>query len=194
MSIQSGTPLITVVPTTLPAIRTRALVFQLLLVSAAVVLPAVSHWFDFPVRWLLPMHWPVILAGLVYGPVGGSVVGLLSPPVSFALSGMPPVTSLPVMMIELCAYGLVTGLLRGTFRWNTYAGIAIALIVGRILAMGITLLFGAPATAVVFAYAKGLPAGLAQVALLPVVAKWWVDRERNGEDADLDGGRGFDGQ
>lgn len=178
MSTHPNVALVNVTSTALPSIEVRAFAFQLLLVSAAVVLPATGHWLDLPVRWLLPMHWPVILAGLAYGPIGGGVVGLLSPPVSFALSGMPPVSSVPVMMIELFAYGVLTGLFRGTLRWNAYAGIAVALLAGRLLAIAVTLLAGAPIAVVVVAYAKGLPAAAAQVALLPAVTGWWIKRER----------------
>lgn len=60
----------------------------------------------------LPMHLPIILAGLLAGPFAGAAAGFLSPMVSFALSGMPGAAMLPFMMIELCAYGLFSGLLR----------------------------------------------------------------------------------
>lgn len=60
----------------------------------------------------LPMHLPIILVGLLAGPYAGAVAGLLSPAVSFALSGMPTAAMLPFMMIELCAYGLISGALR----------------------------------------------------------------------------------
>ena len=68
--------------TTLPAWRLRALLFQALLIVAAVVLPAVAHLSGAPVRILLPMHWPVLLAGLVYGWRGGGAVGLADPSAS----------------------------------------------------------------------------------------------------------------
>lgn len=60
----------------------------------------------------LPMHLPIILAGLLAGPYAGAIAGSLSPLISFALSGMPSAAMLPFMMIELCIYGLVSGLLR----------------------------------------------------------------------------------
>ena len=60
----------------------------------------------------LPMHLPIILAGLLAGPYVGAIAGLFSPLISFALSGMPSATMLPFMMIELCAYGLASGLMR----------------------------------------------------------------------------------
>lgn len=60
----------------------------------------------------LPMHLPIILVGLLAGPFAGAAAGLLGPLVSFAVSGMPGAAMLPFMMIELCAYGLLAGLLR----------------------------------------------------------------------------------
>lgn len=60
----------------------------------------------------LPMHLPIILVGLLAGPYAGAIAGLLGPLASFAISGMPGAVMLPFMMIELCAYGLLSGLLR----------------------------------------------------------------------------------
>ncbi len=60
----------------------------------------------------LPMHLPIILVGLLAGPYAGAISGLLGPVASFALSGMPSIAMLPFMMVELCSYGLISGLLR----------------------------------------------------------------------------------
>ncbi|MBP1559670.1 MAG: ECF transporter S component [Oscillospiraceae bacterium] len=60
----------------------------------------------------LPMHLTIFLAGLLAGPYAGAIAGLLAPLASFALTGMPTAAMLPFMMIELCAYGLFSGLLR----------------------------------------------------------------------------------
>ena len=67
---------------------TKAGLAQLGLAAAAIALPAACHLLNAPVRALLPMHWPVLLAGLVFGWRGGLAVGLLVPLSSFALSGM----------------------------------------------------------------------------------------------------------
>ena len=60
----------------------------------------------------LPMHLPIIFVGLIAGPAVGAIAGAAAPLVSFLLSGMPMLAMLPLMMIELCAYGLIAGLLR----------------------------------------------------------------------------------
>lgn len=59
----------------------------------------------------LPMHLTIFLAGLLAGPYAGAAAGFLAPLISFALTGMPTAAMLPFMMIELCAYGLFSGLL-----------------------------------------------------------------------------------
>lgn len=59
----------------------------------------------------LPMHLPILIVGLIAGPYAGAIAGLFGPLVSFALTGMPGSMMLPFMMIELCSYGLFSGLL-----------------------------------------------------------------------------------
>lgn len=61
----------------------------------------------------MPMHLPVLLAGLLGGPIAGVIVGMASPLVSFTISGMPLAGSLPFMMLELAAYGFIGGVLSG---------------------------------------------------------------------------------
>lgn len=80
----------------------------------------------------LPMHLPIILVGLLAGPWVGAISGALGPLASFLLSGMPGPAMLPFMMIELCAYGLVAGLLR-TVKMPTIAKVVIAQLAGRAL-------------------------------------------------------------
>lgn len=78
----------------------------------------------------LPMHLPIILVGLLAGPYAGAIAGVLGPVASFALSGMPMAAMLPFMMIELGAYGLFAGLLRGVKIPTTVKVIAVQ-IAGR---------------------------------------------------------------
>lgn len=80
----------------------------------------------------LPMQLPIILVGLLAGPFAGAISGLIGPLLSFALSGMPGVVMLPIMMIELCAYGLFAGLLRNS-KIPTIGKILIVQISGRVV-------------------------------------------------------------
>lgn len=156
----------------------RAFLFQLLLITAAVALPVFAHLTGMPVRILLPMHWPVILAGLVYGWRGGALIGFFAPAVSFLISGRPLPEILPAMTLELFTYGFMTGLLREHFRLNSIASVLIALVLGRTVFIISTSLLSA-VSANYLQYIKtallpGLAAGLGQIVLLPFLAGWWV--------------------
>lgn len=91
---------------------------MLLAVAAAVILPQIFHGIGVlsgagavPGTVFLPMHIPVIIAGLMGGPVVGIVAGVLSPIISFGFTNMPGIALLPFVTIELAGYGLVGGLL-----------------------------------------------------------------------------------
>lgn len=164
---------------TLPAWGIKAVSFQfILLLSAAFILPAVTHAIGLPVRWLLPMHWPVILAGLCYGWRSGAVIGIGAPIVSYLFSGMPPAFMLPSMAFELGVYGCLAGLSKEGFKLGNFASVIISLIGGRIAFLSVVLLTGAISLPFLqylqTAMLPGLPAAVAQVALLPIIAKWWV--------------------
>lgn len=90
----------------------------LIAIVAAVILPQLVHTAGKLAglgnslgEMLLPMHLPVILAGILAGPVAGAVAGAFSPLISYGLSGMPGPLMLPFMMIELCSYGFVAGII-----------------------------------------------------------------------------------
>ena len=80
----------------------------------------------------LPMQLPIILVGLLAGPYAGAISGLFGPLLSYTLSGMPGITMLPFMMIELCAYGLFAGLLRNK-RMPIIGKVLIVQISGRVI-------------------------------------------------------------
>ena len=80
----------------------------------------------------LPMHLPIIFVGLIAGPAVGAIAGAAAPLASFLLSGMPMLAVLPFMMIELCAYGLVAGLLR-EIKLPSLVKVVIAQLAGRVV-------------------------------------------------------------
>ncbi len=108
-----------------------------LAVIAAVALPQLLHFMGRISglgtalgEMFLPMHFPVLLVGLIAGPYAGAAAGILSPLISAGLTGMPGTAMLPFMMLELCAYGLFSGLLRNT-KLPCIAKVIIAQIAGR---------------------------------------------------------------
>lgn len=78
----------------------------------------------------LPMHLSIILVGLLAGPYAGAASGLVTPLISFALTGMPNSVMLTFMMIELCVYGLTSGALRN-IKMPSIAKVLIAQTAGR---------------------------------------------------------------
>jgi len=159
----------------------RAYSFQVLLISAAVLLPLAAHLSGAPVRVLLPMHWVVLLAGLVYGWRGGAITGFMAPIVSFLLSGFPYLPMLPSMTLELLTYGFIAGFLRENQIVNSYWSVAVALVAGRLVFIGSVLVGNSDienyASYFQAALLPGIITGFAQIALLPFSAKWWVDQE-----------------
>ena len=142
-----------------------------LLIALALVLPMAFHLTGVPQpgQVFLPMHIPVLLGGL------------FSPIISSVLTGMPAVGRLPFMMIELAVYGLVSGLMYNTFKFNkkkmgTYISLLTVMLCGRIVyaislfvavnLMGIQC--GGPIAAVT-ATVSGVPGIIIQVLISPPV-------------------------
>ena len=119
----------------------------------------------------LPMHLPIIFVGLIAGPAVGAIAGAAAPLASFLLSGMPMLAVLPFMMIELCAYGLVAGLLR-EIKLPSLVKVVIAQLAGRVV---LTVAFGSGnsiAATWTSDLAAGLPGLALQWALIPLAAYW----------------------
>lgn len=162
---------------TLPLNNVRSYLFESLFIILAIALPSICHLTGVPVRYILPMHWTVILAGLVYGWRGGAIAGLLSPAVSFLITGMPLPVSLFPMTAELFTYGFLTGTLIEKVKLNSFASVAIALFAGRIIYLlsfillnqGINLqgYIGA-------AILPGLITAVIQIISIPFIAKFWT--------------------
>ncbi|SCM83219.1 conserved membrane hypothetical protein [uncultured Sporomusa sp.] len=97
-----------------------------------VLLPAVFHFYGLGAV-LLPMHIPVLMAGLLLGSKAGLTVGIITPLISNLLTSMPPlVPMLPIMMLELPVYGICCGYFYRKMNFSLLWSLAIALIVGRL--------------------------------------------------------------
>jgi len=144
----------------------RAAVFQTLLLVSALALPAVCHALGLPVYKILPMHWPILLAGLVYGWRSGLLLGAAAPLISFGLSGMPAGATLGFMVCELAVYGFAAGVFAEKFKINYFVSATAALVLGKIL-------FAVLSDGTAFLSA-GVFAFAAQIIILPVLAYRWT--------------------
>lgn len=108
---------------------------------AIVMSTMIHHIFGREISVLLsPMHFPVLLMGILCGPWLGLIGGMLTPFVSFLASGGPAYTTLVPMIFELAMYGFLTGLLRSVFlknpktnRFASVIALVLAMIGGRLL-------------------------------------------------------------
>ncbi|MDO9515327.1 MAG: ECF transporter S component [Syntrophales bacterium] len=120
----------------------------------------------------LPLFFFVLLAGILFGWRAGILVGMLTPLMSYALSGMPLPQALLRIITEAAVYGLAVGLLRGYFRFGMIASLVGAIIVGRLASftlMALTLNFSHSANLAWQAAKTGWPGIVLQLLLLPLI-------------------------
>ena len=162
----------------------RKALFSAISITLAVALPWLCHLVGGAMglgsglgEMLLPMHLPVMLAGLLWGGQVGFACGLVSPVVSFALTGMPGVLMLPFMTVELAVYGLAAGWLRCA-KMPTTVKVLLVQLVGRavralvlavaIYGFGFT---GLPLSLIWTSIGTGLAGILLQWVLVPVLCR-----------------------
>lgn len=102
-------------------------------IALCVVLPMAFHAIPNAGSIFSPMHIPVLLCGLICGWPFGLLSGIAGPFLSSVMTGMPGAAYLPSMMIELAAYGVITGLvMQFVHTKKIYADLYISLIVGML--------------------------------------------------------------
>lgn len=117
-------------------IRTRRLTYSALIFALGLILPAIIRMIPIAnlTSYVSPMHIPVLLAGFVVGWKHAAAIGLLLPPVSFLVSGMPPIYPVGLsMMTELATYGLVAALLYNYTKGKVLISLLGAMLAGRIV-------------------------------------------------------------
>jgi len=156
----------------------RTLTMTGLLLAVGLLLPMVFHSLFGAMggRTLLPMHYAVLLGGLLLGPVAGSFLGIATPLLSTLMTGMPAIAILPPMVIELAVYGLVAGVARRGRRLAAFWSLLLAMMAGRV-ALGLAVavlgpsigLKAEPVAYVVAAIVTGLPGIAVQVVFIPLL-------------------------
>ena len=168
-------------------IRTYGVISAFTVLS--VLTPWVFHQFHLAGATYLPMHFFIFAAALTCGWQAGAVVGLITPFASYFVSGMPALTILPQVAVEVTVYGLIAGLLRQKFNLRVTWSLLGAMVAGRIaLLIAVAIVqaisghvyspLGAtatPFTAVWNTVAQAWPGMLIQLALIPL-AFWLVGR------------------
>lgn len=161
------------------------LVLSGLFIALGIILPIIFHAFGGAGSIFLPMHIPVLLAGIFLNIPFAILVGVLTPLLSSIFTGMPPAfPMLPIMIVELPVYAMSIGIILQRTKYNLYLGMIFSMVMGR-LAAGVVVfilvsLFSAklpgPFIFIKGAIITGLPGILIQLILIPAlvmaIEKW----------------------
>lgn len=157
---------------------TKKLILNAVFIALGVLLPIAFHSFNMGGKIFLPMHIPTLIGGLVLGPISGLLIGIFSPIISSALTGMPPVfPMLPIMIFELATYGLVAGYLRREKNMGIFPSLLIAMLAGRLIAAVVALVLGqfgfkeGPVAYFINAITTGIPGIIIQLIFVPLIAR-----------------------
>lgn len=156
----------------------RTLTTTGLLLAIGILLPLALHATvgEAAGRTLLPLHYAVLLGSLLLGPVAGVFLGVATPVLSTIMTGMPPATILPPMIVELATYGLVAGFAHRRWKLAPLWSLCLAMVAGRVcLGLAVALLGPSigfksqPVTYVVTSIITGLPGIGTQLVIIPLL-------------------------
>ena len=152
-------------------------IFTFAFTASAVFIPWLFHQFNLVGPQFLPMHYFVILAGILFGWRTGLIVGLLSPLMSYGLTHLPPLMILPEVTLELAVYGLTAGLLREK-KFNIWISLLGAMVLGRLARLFFVLSLGFHTDPIGY-FKMSLAGTVLQIILIPlfvfVLAKFLKD-------------------
>lgn len=119
----------------------QKIVLTSLFIALGIILPAIFHSFSQDVaKAISPMHFPVLICGLLLGWKYGLACGVITPLLASFIQSSPPLIPMALTMsFELATYGLITGLLYNEFNIfrrkidNLIFSLVVAMIIGRIV-------------------------------------------------------------
>ncbi|MBQ2815053.1 MAG: ECF transporter S component [Clostridia bacterium] len=146
----------------------------------AVALPQIFHAFGVFAgmggkfgQMFLPMYLPVLILAIKTNAIVGVIAGVSSPIVSYAISGMPTASMLPLIIIELICFGFFAGLLSKT-KINVFSKLLIIQVVSRVLRIAATLILSCfisditiTATAALSGIILAIPGYILQLLVVP---------------------------
>lgn len=151
-----------------------------LLLAIGMILPFFTAQVPSVGSKLLPMHIPVLLAGIICGWQYGLFIGFVLPLLRSTIFGMPPLFPIAIAMaFEMAMYGAVIGILYRIFPKKNiyiYISLIISMIAGRIVWGSVSMflfgLNGATFTWKLFvagALVNALPGILIQIIIIPIL-------------------------
>jgi len=153
--------------------RTRHLILSAMFTAAGVILPVSFHAVGLGSAFL-PMFWPVAIAGFFLPVPAAFLTGILTPIISFVLTGMPPPPMLYRMIFELALLSGSVSLFSkqsGIFL-TLVLGLLVSLLTGFACALLIAPLLGLPpAFYAVGSLLRGLPGIATMLIIVPFIAR-----------------------
>lgn len=159
----------------------QRLTLSAMFLSLGMILPFLTMQLQSIGNMLLPMHFCVLLCGLICGWRYGALVGFILPLFRSLVFGMPPMypTAL-AMAFELAAYGLTVALVYAALGrkrlWQVYAALLSAMLLGRAVWGIVTaVLFGVSGDAFTVqmffasAFLNAIPGIVLQLVLIPAI-------------------------
>lgn len=146
--------------------------WMLLLVTGNIVLPSLFHRFGLAGPVFLPIYFFSLVGGLLYGWRCGLIVGIVSPLISFTLSGMPVLAILPSVVMKSTLLGLLSGVLEERqFSKNVFLVAAIAIVATQAIAFALLSLSSQPSALALADVRVGYPGLLLQLTAAPLIVR-----------------------
>jgi hypothetical protein len=156
----------------------REVVWSALFIALGLTIPVLFHTVGLGAAFL-PMFLPILAAGLLLRSVPAALIGLVTPPLSALLTGMPPL--MPpvafVMAVEGVILGALSSFLYRRLQWNIFLTAAAAVLVQRTVMILLTIvlapLFGLPGPlAALGLLAQGLPGVSLLIFAVPLLIRY----------------------
>ncbi|QXM07125.1 ECF transporter S component [Crassaminicella indica] len=158
-------------------LKTKELMLSGLLLAIGILLPMIFHSVGIMGKVFLPMHIPVLIGGFLLSPYLAFILGVITPVISGALTGMPIMFPMAIIMaFELGTYGLIASLAVRRIELSVIPSLITAMIFGRIVA-GVVVFFlaqffGLKMNPLIFikgGIITGLPGIVLQLIIIPTI-------------------------
>ena len=161
-------------------IKNKKVVLTALFIALGLTLPMITANVPMIGNMLLPMHFPIIICGLICGAGYGALAGVITPLLRSFIFGMPPLFPIAAAMaFELAAYGAVAGLVYVIIQKNkgsVYPALIISMLSCRAVWGVVTFILfrmmGKTLTLQMFlagAFTNAIPGIVGQLIIIPVL-------------------------
>lgn len=153
--------------------RTQKITLSAMFISLGILFPLLFHATGLGAVFL-PMYWPVAAAGYFLSPLFCVLAGVITPGLSFLLTGMPQPPVLQIMAAELAVLSVMISLAHGRAGMPVFVALLLGLVTSRIVLFAAAGLMGSflgipPRFASLAYVAKGLPGIIAILVLVPLL-------------------------